>query len=99
MKYNKEDTIKDLEYCIEEFKRKGLFILAEAKEKELKKIKNKGEWLMQKLIDLILYFIICGGYITIILTSMLLIQGLVYQLSFHKINIYKTLLKYLNNLI
>lgn len=54
---------------------------------------------MQKLIDLILYFIICGGYTTIILISMLLIQGLVYQLSFHKINIYKTLLRYLNNLI
>ena len=64
------------------------------------KSKEKGEQKrMQKLIDLILYFIICGGYITIILTSMLLIQGLVYQLSFHKINIYKTLLKYLNNLI
>lgn len=54
---------------------------------------------METLIDLIFYFIICGGYTTIILTSMLLIQGLVYQLSFHKINIYKTLLKYLNNLI
>ena len=64
------------------------------------KSKRKGEQKrMQKLIDLIFYFIICGGYTTIILTSMLLIQGLVYQLSFHKINIYKTLLKYLNNLI
>ena len=54
---------------------------------------------MQKLIDLIFYFIICGRYIIIILTSMLLIQGLVYQLSFHKINIYKALLKYFNNLV
>lgn len=43
MKYSKEEIIKDLEYCIEEFKRKELFILAEAKEKELKKLKNKGE--------------------------------------------------------
>lgn len=43
MKYSKEETIKDLEYCINEFKRKGLYILATAKEKELKELKEKGE--------------------------------------------------------
>lgn len=43
MKYSKEETKKDLEYCIKEFERKGLYILAEAKKEELKKLEEKGE--------------------------------------------------------
>lgn len=54
---------------------------------------------MQKLIDLIFYFIICGGYIAAITTILLFIQGSIYQITKHKVNIYKILYNKLKKII
>ena len=46
---------------------------------------------MEKLIDLYFYIILCGGYIAAIAAILLFIQGSIYQITKHKINIYKIL--------
>ena len=56
------------------------------------KSKEKGEQKrMEKLIDLYFYIILCGGYIAAIAAILLFIQGSIYQITKHKINIYKIL--------
>lgn len=51
------------------------------------------------LIDLLFYILLCSSYLIIILLSLLLIQFTVYQISKHKINLYKIIYNQFKKLI
>ena len=53
---------------------------------------------METLIDLIFYCLLCSSYLLAILASALLVQGLVYNISKHKINLFKMFYNYISNL-
>lgn len=50
------------------------------------------------LIDFMFYVLLCSSYLLIILASALLVQGLVYNISKHKINLFKMFYNYISNL-
>lgn len=51
------------------------------------------------LIDLLFYMLLCSSYIIYIIIVLFLIQGIVYQVSKHKINLYKIIYKQFKKLI
>ena len=53
---------------------------------------------METLIDFIFYCLLCSSYLLAILAGALLVQCLVYNLTKHKINLFKMFCNYILNL-
>lgn len=55
--------------------------------------------MIENLIDIIFYIILCSSYLLMTIIIALFIQLIVYQLSNHKINLYKIIYKQFKKLI